>query len=121
MHVNVLLTGRLVGMGQQAECEVMAKRTSRSESGETIYGETVIYSEPVVIHAPNELPEGEYMLFFENVSTPVLHKGVLWMPSGPPPDKETDAGVSGGAAPSRLGKGAVGMARRMIRDRRKKN
>lgn len=115
MHVNVLLAGRLVGMGQQAECEVMARRLSANGSGE------ILYSDPVVIHAPNELPEGEYTLLFENVSTPVLHKGVLWMSSAPPPMIETESNVSGGAAPPRPGRSAVGLARRMIRDRRKKS
>lgn len=115
MHVQVLLVGRLVRLGQQAECEVIARRTSRSETGETIY------TDPVIIQAPKDLPEGEYTLFFENVSTPVLHKGVLWMLSGPPPAKDTDTDPTSPIAPQRRAKGLVNRARRMIRDRRKRN
>lgn len=111
MHLNVLLNGRLVGLGHQAECKVMARKTVRPETSEVLYGD------PVIIDAPNELPEGEYSLFFENVSTSVLHKGILWMPAATVGDKETNRAVP--ASPSKTGLGALGMARRMLRDRRK--
>ena len=104
MHLNVLLTGRLKGMGHEAKCEMMARRSSSRDPG------NYVYSEPVIIHAPGNLPEGAYMLHFENVSTPVLHKGVLWLTSAPPPaDAEASKPATGGP---------VLLARRLIRDRR---
>jgi len=63
----------------------------------------------VVIHAAADLPEGAYTLHFENISTPVLHKGVLWLVAGPPP-AEAEAGKAAA--------GPVTPARRLIRDRR---
>jgi len=108
MHENVLLTGRLQGMDHQAACELMAKRSRGA--GKFVYGD------PVIIHVPVDLPEGEYTLHFEDVSIPVLHKGVLWIVLSPAPGDE--AGRPG--SPSKRGWGPVALARRMLSDRRKK-
>jgi hypothetical protein len=110
MHVNVLLTGRLQGMGQQAACELMARRSPSPGP------EKFAYRDPVIIHVPADLPEGEYALHFEGMSAPVLHKGVLWTMMAPPLSEEAAAH----AAPSKHGWGPVALARRMISDRRKK-
>jgi len=99
-------------LGHEAECELMAKRHASHDPGK------FIYSEPVVIHAAADLPEGAYTLHFENISTPVQHKGVLWLVAGPPP-AAAEAGKADAGAPTRPGKGAVNLARRLIRDRRK--
>ena len=101
MHLNVLLTGRLKGMGREAGCELMAKRSPSRMA------EQFTYSKPVVIQAPADLPEGSYTLHFENYSMPVMHKGVLWLvkaaaPSGLP-------GIGTGAGPS-VGVGGAGVA-----------
>lgn len=105
MHENVLLTGRLQGMEHQAACELMAKRSR--EAGK------FVYRDPVIIHVPVDLPEGQYSLHFEDVSVPVLHKGVLWTVLTPPPGE-------GAGSPSKHGWGPVAMAKRMLHDRRKK-
>lgn len=111
MHLNVLLPGRLKGMGREAECELMAKRSSSRGA------EAFTYSEPVVIQAPTDLPEGSYTLHFENFSTPVLHTGVLWLVSTPPA-ADAEAGKPAVVAPPKPGDGRVGLARRLTRDRR---
>lgn len=110
MHVNVLLNGRLEGKGEQAECEVMVKRDR------TAAVRSAVYTDPVVIHVAKDLPEGEYVLHCENLSVPVVHKGVLWIVSAPPPAQADAPAPDGGVKPER---GPVGMARRLIRDRRK--
>ncbi len=110
MHLNVLLTGRLKGMGREAGCELMAKRSPSRMA------EQFTYSEPVVIQAPADLPEGSYTLHFENYSMPVMHKGVLWLVNTPPP-ADAEAGKPAVGASMR-GEGRVGRARRLIRDRR---
>jgi len=114
MHLNVLLTGRLSGMGHEAACEVMAKRTPSHSP--TVFA----YSEPVVIHAPADLPEGVYTLHFENVSMPVLHKGVLWLVNAHPA-ADAELGKSTAGPPRKAGRRPVMLARRLIRDRRGKN
>ncbi|HWE85589.1 MAG TPA: hypothetical protein VG267_11640 [Terracidiphilus sp.] len=111
MHVNVLLTGRLEGLGQQTPCELMARRNASSGP------EKFVYHDPVIIHVPSDLPEGEYSLHFEGVSVPVLHRGVLWTMMAPPISEEEAAAQ---AAPSKHGWGPVALARRMLHDRRKK-
>ena len=111
MHVNVLLTGRLQGMEQQTPCELMAKRSPSDGL------EKFVYRDPVIIHVPADLPDGEYILHFEGVSVPMLHKGVLWTATAPPVSDEEAAALS---SSSKRGWGPVAMARRMLRDRRKK-
>ena len=113
MHLKVLLKGRLEGMGRQSICEVMAKKSTSRVGGE------FEYSEPVIIHATAGLPEGAYTLYFENVSMPVLHKGVLWVVQGQPP-AEVELAAPAASLPSKPGKGAATLARRLLRDRRKK-
>lgn len=110
MHVNVLLTGRLQGMGHQAECEVMARRSPSHGP------ERFVYSDPEIIHVAGDLPEGEYTLHLENISAPVLHKGVLWTVVGLPPG---DAANERESQPKR-GRGPIALARRILRDRRKR-
>jgi hypothetical protein len=112
MHLNVLLTGRLKGMGREAACELMAKRDSARGAGR------FIYSEPMVIQAPADLPEGAYTLHFDNVSTPVLHKGVLWLVNAPP-SRDAEAAKPAAGGLHKPGSGPVNQARRLIRDRRK--
>jgi hypothetical protein len=112
MHMNVRLTGRLAGMGQEAACELMVKRRPSRGAGEFVYGE------PVVIQAPANLPEGAYTLHFENISTPVLHKGVLWLVNAPP-SRNAESGKPAAGALHTAGRGPVNLARRLIRDRRK--
>jgi len=114
MHLNVLLTGRLSGMGHEAACEVMAKRAPSHSPAE------FAYSEPVIIHAPADLPEGVYTLHFENISMPVLHKGVLWLVNAHPA-ADAELGKPTAGPPRKAGRGPVMLARRLIRDRRGKN
>lgn len=98
-------------MGREAPCELMAKRIPSRAANE------FTYREPVVIQAPADMPEGSYMLHFANISTPVLHKGVLWMVSGLP-QADAEGGKPGEGARPQPGNGPIDRARRLIRDRR---
>lgn len=79
----VLLNGRVKGMGRQADCQVLARRL-------WVYGEETdslrvfTYTDCSVIGAPSELPDGEYLVEFEEYSAlAARHKG-FWLSFGPP-------------------------------------
>ncbi len=79
----VLLNGRLRGMGQEAECQVLARRLS-VYGGETESPRVFTYTDCSVIGAPSELPDGEYLVEFEEYSAlAARHKG-FWLSFGPP-------------------------------------
>jgi hypothetical protein len=54
MRLTVRARARLRGMGLESHCEVVAIKTSRSESGVTHY------SHCHVLVAPSDWPDGEY-------------------------------------------------------------
>lgn len=79
----VLLNGRVKGMGKQAECQILARRLC-------VFGEPAgsqrdfTYTDCSVIGAPSELPDGDYLVEFEEFSAlAACHKG-FWLSFGPP-------------------------------------
>jgi hypothetical protein len=79
----VLLDGHVKGMGKQADCQVLARRL-------WVYGEEtdslriLTYTDCSVIGAPAELPDGKYLVEFEEYSAlAARHKG-FWLSFGPP-------------------------------------
>jgi hypothetical protein len=88
----VLLDGRLKGMGRQADCQVLARKL-------LVYGEETAslrvftYTDCSVIGAPSELPDGEYLVEFDEYSAlAACHKG-FWLSFGPPTRLATPASV----------------------------
>jgi hypothetical protein len=57
-HENVILPGRLGGMGRNEECSVHAVEVSLPGT------ENHIYTHPVISGAPSDLPDGLYSLRF---------------------------------------------------------
>lgn len=76
----VLLRGQLKGMGLEAECDLLARRIKWSAPGDE--RSTLGYTGCVILTAPADLPDGDYMAFFSGHSLPVNRTRGLWVPIG---------------------------------------
>lgn len=78
----VLLHGSVEGMGQVAECEVLARRIVvplEEHDGHTFQ----TYTDCSVIGAPIALPDGEYTVHFEEYIFKATCRRGLWLSCGP--------------------------------------
>ena len=79
MQMSVVLQGTLQGMGRTAECSFVAVKTwNTGRSTEARY------SDCSVITAPADLPDGIYLLEFENNVTCVERRKRRWLVSSGP-------------------------------------
>ena len=76
----VLLRGQLRGMDRTEDCELLARR--RQRPGPPPVLRSYDYSECIVLSAPADLPDGDYMLFFAGHSTVVIRTRGLWSSFG---------------------------------------
>lgn len=78
----VLLHGSVKGMGLEAECEILARRLSIPADPGTELPRFFTYTDCSVVGAPADLPDGEYVAWFEGYSlNTTLHRG-LWLSRG---------------------------------------
>ncbi len=75
MRSVVLIHGLLTGMGQHEPCEMLAIK----ESGSGVSPE--VFSRCSVIDAPQELPDGDYMVSFNGFSVSARKECGLWIPA----------------------------------------
>ena len=69
----VLVPGVLRGMGREAKCQVLARKTSSEESG--------VYAEGFVLNAPAALPDGEYVVTFDRHTLRAIKERGMWLTS----------------------------------------
>ena len=67
-------------MGREAECELLARRTDRSDP--RAIQRVFAYSDCVVLTAPADLPDGDYMLYFAGHSTVGTRTRGIWTSFG---------------------------------------
>jgi hypothetical protein len=77
----ILLPGNLKGLGAEAQCEVLARRLS-IEAGNKLSLRPYAYADCSVIGAP-DLPDGEYIVYFDGYSFAVIRQRGLWFSRGP--------------------------------------
>lgn len=63
-------------MGREASCDVLARRLGIDPIS--------AYSECTVIGAPDDLPDGEYIVEFENIRTATARRQGVWASFDPP-------------------------------------
>lgn len=77
----VLLSGMLRGMGREAQCEILARRLNTASHNSP--HSTDRYLECSVLTAPRDLPDGDYLAYFDGHSlVATLARGV-WSSRGP--------------------------------------
>ena len=77
----VLLHGYLKGMLRDADCEVLARKVpvlARTGAGAREY----TYSDCAIINAPIDLPDGEYIVYFDRHTVAVTKERGFWVPRG---------------------------------------
>lgn len=79
----VLLHGTVEGMGQTAECEVLARRIIVPPDSQPDGRRFYTYTDCSVIGAPFDLPEGEYLVHFEEYTFKATCQRGLWLSCGP--------------------------------------
>lgn len=78
----VLLHGTVMGPGQIARCEVLARKVAADE-GNGPQPQPCAFTDCSVIGAPTDLPDGEYVIRFEGYSfTAACHHGI-WFSRSP--------------------------------------
>lgn len=74
------MRGLLRGMGREEECELLARRSDLSDPRSV--QRAFVYSDCVVLTAPGDLPDGDYMLFFAGHSTVGARTRGIWTSFG---------------------------------------
>lgn len=75
MGTLVLLKGLLLGMQQQAQCEIVARKLSADLSPE--------YCDCIIVDVSAELPDGPYLAVFEGHSMHIVRDHGIWLSSSP--------------------------------------
>ncbi len=73
VHQNVMLPGRLRGMGREEQCTVRAKKVSLPDTNLYEYVKLTIHDEPA------DLPNGPYTVAIEGQSIPVERHLGAWI------------------------------------------
>lgn len=73
----VLLHGFLKGMLRDAECDILARKVPVA-AGSSDY----TYSDFAVIEAPIDLPDGEYLIYFDRHTVAATKEHGYWVPHG---------------------------------------
>ncbi len=69
---NVVLAGRLIGMGREEDCTLNAQKV-------TLPGIIISHFSKCNVHnAPSDLPDGEYLVIFEGGMIPFHKHGGVW-------------------------------------------
>ena len=76
----VLLHGQLRGMGREEGCDLLARRKAPEEG--TGPQMPVEYSDCVILNAPADLPDGDYILLFAGHSIVAARVHGLWASIG---------------------------------------
>jgi hypothetical protein len=74
-------SGEFEGLGAEAQCEVLARRLS-IKAGNKLSRRPYAYANCSVIGAP-DLPDGEYIVYFDGYSFAVIRQRGLWFSHGP--------------------------------------
>ena len=77
----VLRRGYLKGMLRDAECSILARKVplaAKTGAGSQDY----TYSDFAVIDAPIDLPDGEYLIYFDRHTVAATKEGGYWVPHG---------------------------------------
>ena len=77
----VLLHGYVKGMRRDAQCDILARRVPdapRTGPGSPDY----TYSDCAIIDAPADLPDGEYMVYFDRHTVAATKERGSWVPCG---------------------------------------
>jgi hypothetical protein len=69
----VVLDGRLIGMGRDAECTVSAVKVTLVEASESFYTKCSVHK------APDDMPEGRDHLTYGNESARVRKRDGFWL------------------------------------------
>lgn len=75
----ILLRASLNGMGQQAECDILVRKSIRSQPNAVSLAGLPRYSECSVISSPPNLPDGEYRVAFEGHVAKVNREQGVWL------------------------------------------
>jgi hypothetical protein len=78
MRSVVLIYGVLRGMGCEVGCEMVAIRDKPPGSPRPLY------SSWSILDAPRDLPDGRYIVSFEDCMVPVRREGGLWLAEDSP-------------------------------------
>ncbi len=68
-------------MGRDAECNILARKVpvlARMGAGTREY----TYSDCTIIDAPSDLPDGEYIVYFDRHTVAVTKERGFWVPRG---------------------------------------
>jgi hypothetical protein len=72
--MQVLLKGRLRGLGREAHCDVLARRWPADKDGKEGYSEVRIVEGP-----SGEFPDGDYVLHVGTRTLSVQRRGGKWL------------------------------------------
>lgn len=75
----VLLRASLKGMGREAECDILVRKSLRNQPNAVSAADAYRYSECSVISAPTDLPDGEYRVVFEDHVAKVKKESGTWV------------------------------------------
>lgn len=82
MGTLIVLEGKLKGFGVEAKCEVLVRRlTINSAIRPLVRG--YAYTDCSIIGAPAELPDGEYVVYFDGHRFAAAIQRGLWFSRGP--------------------------------------
>lgn len=70
---NVMLSGRLRGMGRDADCTVRAEKVSLPGTNQSKYANFTIHEEP------KDLPDGQYDVTFEHRAARLQRLNGVWI------------------------------------------
>lgn len=76
MGFLVLVRGVLTGTGGQVECELIARKVLATGVADPVY------SDCSIVNAPHDLPDGEYIAYFEGHSIPATREHGMWLSRG---------------------------------------
>jgi hypothetical protein len=77
----VLLRGYLKGMLRDAECNILARKVPVA-ARTTARSPDYTYSDCAVIDAPMDLPDGEYLIYFDHHTVAATKERGYWIPRG---------------------------------------
>lgn len=78
----VLLHGVLRGMGREAACDILARRTTIEPFPAQFANRACLYEECSVLTAPSDLPDGDYLAFFDGHSLVATRARGIWISRG---------------------------------------
>lgn len=77
----MLLPATLTGMGRRARYEVLVRKKTTILNG-TVPQFSYTYTDCSIIGAPDDLPDGEYVVSFEDFTVSATCHGANWLANG---------------------------------------